>query len=40
MGTMLVGLATQLSGSSRTGVGMLAILFLIGFVLFRKADRR
>lgn len=39
MGTMLVGAATQLSGSSRTGVGMLAILFLVGFLLFRKADK-
>lgn len=39
MGTMLVGAASQLSGSSRTGVGMLAILFLIGFVLFRKAEK-
>lgn len=39
MGTMLVGVATQLSGSSRTGVGMLAILFLAGFCLFRKAER-
>lgn len=38
VGTMLVGAATQLSGSSRTGVGMLAVLFLIGFLLFRKAE--
>lgn len=39
MGTLLVGVASQVSGSSRTGVGLLAILFLIGFFLFRKADR-
>lgn len=39
MGTMLVGVASQVSGSSRTGVGMLALLFLAGFVLFRKAEQ-
>ena len=39
MGTLMVGVRSQVSGSSRTGVGLLAILFLIGFFLFRKADR-
>ena len=39
MGTLMVGVASQVSGSSRTGVGLLAILFLIGFFLFRKAGR-
>ena len=39
MGTLMVGVASQVSGSSRTGVGLLAILLLIGFFLFRKADR-
>lgn len=39
MGTMMVGVATQLSGSSRTGVGLLAVLFLIGFILFRKSEK-
>lgn len=39
MGTMLVGVASQVSGSSRTGVGMLAVLFLVGFVLFRRAEQ-
>ena len=39
MGTLMVGVASQVSGSSRTGVGLLAILFLIGFFLFRKADK-
>lgn len=39
MGTMLVGVASQVSGSSRSGVGMLALLFLAGFVLFRKAEQ-
>lgn len=39
MGTLMVGVASQVSGSSRTGVGLLVILFLIGFFLFRKADK-
>lgn len=39
MGTMMVGVATQLSGNSRTGVGMLAVLFLVGFILFRKSEK-
>lgn len=39
MGTMMVGVATQLSGNSRTGVGLLAVLFLIGFILFRKSEK-
>ncbi len=39
MGTLLVGAASQITGSSRNGVGLLAILFLAGFFLFRKADR-
>ena len=39
MGTLMVGVASQVSGSSRTGVGLLAILFLIGFFLFQKADK-
>ena len=39
MGTLMVGVASQVSGSSRTGVGLLALLFLIGFFLFQKADK-
>ena len=39
MGTMLMGISTQLSGSSRTGVGMLAVMFIIGFFLFGKTEK-
>ena len=39
MGTMLMGISTQLSGSSRTGVGMLAVMFLMGFFLFGKTEK-
>lgn len=37
MGTTVVGIASQLSGSVNVGVGMLTIIFIIGLVLFRKA---
>ena len=39
MGTLLVGAATQLVGTSRAGIGFLAFLFLIGYGLFRKAEQ-
>lgn len=39
MGTLMLGAATQLSGTSRTGIGLLSILFIIGYVLFRKAEK-
>ncbi|MDO4262379.1 MAG: MFS transporter [Eubacteriales bacterium] len=39
MGTMLVGAAAQISGDTRTGVGLLAVLFVVGLLLFRRADR-
>lgn len=39
MGTLMLGAATQLSGTSRTGIGLLSILFLAGYVLFRRAER-
>lgn len=37
MGTMLVGVTSQVTGSINFGVGVIAILFVIGFVLFRKS---
>ena len=37
MGTTLVSAVSQLTGNINTGVGMLALLFLAGFVLFRCA---
>ncbi len=39
MGTLLLGAATQLSGTSRTGIGLLSILFIAGYMLFRKAEK-
>lgn len=39
LGTVLVGLISQLTGSPNAGVGVLAVMFLIGFGLFWKADR-
>ncbi len=37
MGTALVGAMTQLTQDPGAGVGMLAVLFAVGFILFRKA---
>lgn len=39
MGTMLVSVISQAAGSMNLGVGALAVMFLIGFFLFLKADR-
>ena len=39
MGTMLMGISTQLFHTSRAGVAMLALMFAAGFVLFRMAVR-
>ena len=36
---MLVSIISQLSGSVNLGVGALSVMFLIGFLLFLKADR-
>ncbi|HIX29444.1 MAG TPA: MFS transporter [Candidatus Blautia stercoravium] len=38
-GTMLVSLVSQLTGSMNLGVGALSLLFLIGFLMFAKADK-
>lgn len=37
MGTTLVGVVTQMTGKSNYGVGAIAVIFLIGFFLFRRA---
>lgn len=37
MGTTLVGIAAQLTGSASAGVSVLAVMFVIGYVLFGKA---
>lgn len=39
MGTMLMGISTQLSGSSKTGVLMLALMFVAGLVMFGKTTK-
>lgn len=39
MGTTLVSLVSQLTGSINKGVGMIALLFIIGILLFKKAVR-
>lgn len=39
MGTALVALITQLTGNASIGVGMLSIMFAIGFVLFGMASK-
>ncbi|MGI6070859.1 MAG: MFS transporter [Blautia sp.] len=37
VGTMMMGVSTQLFGSSKAGVALLAVMFVIGFALFSKA---
>lgn len=37
LGTTMVGIVSQLTGNINHGVGSVVIIFLIGFVLFRKA---
>ena len=39
LGTMLVSVGSQLTGSANVGIGMLALLFAVGFVLFRISCR-
>lgn len=38
-GTFLVSFVSQLSGSPSAGVGSLSVMFLIGFILFTKAEK-
>lgn len=38
-GTMLMGISTQLFDTSKAGVAMLAVMFIFGFVMFRKAAK-
>ena len=39
LGTMIVSVGSQLTGSANVGVGSIAILFVIGFVLFSISTR-
>jgi UMF1 family MFS transporter len=36
-GTILMGLTTQLTGSSKFGVLMISIMFIIGYLIFKKS---
>lgn len=39
LGTLLMGISTQLSGSSKTGVLCISFMFIIGFFLFKKSEK-
>lgn len=39
MGTALMGVFAQITGSPNGGVAILAVMFVIGFILFGKADK-
>ena len=39
MGTTVVSVVSQLTGNISLGVGMIALLFLVGLFLFRKAEK-
>ncbi len=38
-GTMLMGILTQATGSSKAGVALICLLFVIGFITFRKSNK-
>ncbi|MDW5299183.1 MAG: MFS transporter [Sedimentibacter sp.] len=38
-GTMLMGITTQLSGNSKTGVAFISLMFIVGFLIFKKASK-
>ncbi len=39
LGTMLIGVVTQLTGKQNLGVGAIAIMFVIGYILFNKVSK-
>ena len=39
IGTTVMGISTMVSGSSRYGVAILSLMFLVGFFFFRKAEK-
>lgn len=39
IGTTVMGISTMVSGSSRYGVAILSLMFLVGFFFFRKAKK-
>ena len=40
LGTMIVSVGSQLTGSANVCVGSLIVLFVVGFVLFRVSDQK
>ena len=40
LGTMIVSVGSQLTGSANVGVGSLIVLFIVGFVLFRVSYKK
>lgn len=38
-GTMLMGISSQISGSSKTGVAVIPLMFLAGFIVFRICSK-
>lgn len=38
-GAFLMGFTTQISGNSKTGVALIALMFVIGYFIFKKADK-
>lgn len=38
-GALLMGVTTQISGNSKTGVAFIALMFVIGYVIFNKSAR-
>lgn len=39
MGTTLVGVFTQLTGSANAGISVIAVIFIAGFFFFGKAAK-
>lgn len=39
MGTLLLGLVAQITGMANVGVAVISVLFIIGFIMFRKATK-
>ena len=37
LGTTVIGISTQLTGNSKTGIAILCLMFVIGFFFFRKS---
>ncbi len=39
LGTMLIGIVTQITGKQNLGVGAIAIMFVIGYIIFNKVSK-